>query len=101
MIVHILYEKPKHRSLSNLFHACLCGKSLQPCLTLWDLMDGSLTGSVHGILQVRTLKWVAILSSRGIFLTQGWNSGILWFHIAGGIFTSEPPGKPTSSISNS
>ena len=36
-------------------------KSLQSCLTLCDPMDCSLPGfSVHGILQARTLEWVAI-----------------------------------------
>ena len=41
-------------------------KSLQSCLTLWDLMDCSPPGSsVHGILQARILEWVAIPSSRG------------------------------------
>ena len=33
----------------------------QSCLTLWDSVDCSLPGSsVHGILQVRILEWVAI-----------------------------------------
>ena len=36
-------------------------KSLQPCLTLCDPIDDSLSGSpVPGILQARTLEWVAI-----------------------------------------
>ena len=36
-------------------------KSLQLCLTLCDPIDGSLPGSpVPGILQARTLEWVAI-----------------------------------------
>ena len=36
-------------------------KSLQSCLTLCDPMDYNLPGfSVHGILQARTLEWVAI-----------------------------------------
>ena len=36
-------------------------KSIQPCLTLCDLIDGLLPGSsVSGILQARTLEWVAI-----------------------------------------
>ena len=36
-------------------------KSLQSCLTLRDPIDGSLPGSpVPGILQARTLQWVAI-----------------------------------------
>ena len=35
-------------------------------------VDCSLSGfSVHGILQARILEWVVMLSSRGIFLTQG------------------------------
>ena len=36
--------------------------------TLCDPLDCSLPGaSVHGILQARILKWVAVLSSRGSF----------------------------------
>ena len=36
-------------------------KSLQSCLTLCDSTDSSLPGSaVPGILQARTLEWVAI-----------------------------------------
>jgi len=36
-------------------------KSLQSCPTLCDPMDCSLPGfSIHGILQARTLEWVAI-----------------------------------------
>ena len=36
-------------------------KSLQSCMTLCDPIDGSLPGSsVPGILQARTLEWVAI-----------------------------------------
>ena len=39
----------------------LTGKSLQSCLTLCDPIDGSPPGSpVPGILQARTLEWVAI-----------------------------------------
>ena len=33
--------------------------------------------SVYGFLQARILQWVAICSSRGIFLTQGSNPGLL------------------------
>ena len=40
-------------------------KSLQSCLTLCNLIDGSLSGSsVPGILQARTLEWVAISFSK-------------------------------------
>ena len=40
-------------------------KSLQSCSTLWDPIDGSPPGSpVPGILQARTLEWVAISFSK-------------------------------------
>ena len=41
-------------------------KVAQVCLTLYNPMNCSLPGySVHGILQARTLKWVAIFLSQG------------------------------------
>ena len=41
--------------------ATAAAKSLQSCPTLWDPTDGSPPGSpVPGILQARTLEWVAI-----------------------------------------
>ena len=41
--------------------AAAAAKSLQSCPTLWDPIDGSPPGSpVPGILQARTLEWVAI-----------------------------------------
>ena len=41
--------------------AAAAAKSLQLCPTLWDPIDGSPPGSpVPGILQARTLEWVAI-----------------------------------------
>ena len=44
--------------------AAAAAKSLQSCRTLCDPIDGSPPGSsVHGILQARTLEWVAISSS--------------------------------------
>ena len=46
------------------FTAAAAAKSLQSCLTLCDPIDGSPPGSsVHGILQARTLEWVAISTS--------------------------------------
>ena len=39
----------------------VCVLVIQSCSTLCDPMDGSLPGSsVHGILQARTLEWVAM-----------------------------------------
>ena len=44
--------------------AAAAAKSFQLCVTLCDPMDGSPPGSpVPGILQARTLEWVAISSS--------------------------------------
>ena len=41
--------------------AAAAAKSLQSCPTLCDLIDGGPPGSaVPGILQARTLEWVAI-----------------------------------------
>ena len=49
----------EHETLRFLFAAA--AKSLQSCPTLCDPIDGSPLGSpVPGILQARTLEWVAI-----------------------------------------
>ena len=53
-------------------------KVSQLCLALCDPMDcNPLDSSVRGILQARILEWVAISYSRGIFLTQESNLGLL------------------------
>ena len=45
--------------------AAAAAKSLQSCLTLCDPVDGSPPGSpISGILQPRTLEWVAISFSK-------------------------------------
>ena len=48
--------------MKQVCYAMLCyAKSLQSCPTLCDPIDGSPSGSpVPGILQARTLEWVAI-----------------------------------------
>ena len=46
---------------SNKAATAAAAKSLQSCLTLCDPIDGSPPGSpIPGILQTRTLEWVAI-----------------------------------------
>ena len=46
---------------TNVYAAAAAAKSLQLCLTLCDPIDGSPPCSpVPGILQARTLEWVAI-----------------------------------------
>ena len=55
----------------------MSAKSLQSYPTPCDPKDFSPPGSaVHGILQARILKWVAIPSSRGSFPNQGSNQGL-------------------------
>ena len=92
--------------------AAAAAKSLQSCPTLCDLIDGSPSGfPIPGILQARTLEWVAIsfsnigeektlyiplnysfrgptsrkLSSPGITVTQGMDSPFVflyeWFYM--------------------
>ena len=52
-------QKPRKEKLAQL-NSNLAAKSLQSCPTLCDPTDGSLPGSpVPGILQARTLEWVA------------------------------------------
>ena len=53
-------QKQKKKQISYI-NAAAAAKSLRSCPTLCDPMDGSPPGSpVPGILQARTLEWVAI-----------------------------------------
>ena len=67
--------------------AAAAAKSLQSCPTLRDPRDGSPPGSpIPGILQARTLEWVAI-SLITLTLNPGFNPDdffIFWpHHVAG------------------
>ena len=54
-------RKPKRESGLAAAAAAAAAKLLQSCLTLCDPIDGSPPGStVPGILQARTLEWIAI-----------------------------------------
>ena len=75
---------------------CMCAKLLQSCLTLCNPVDCNAADcSVHGILQVRILEWVAMPSSKGsswprdrthIYCLLPWQVGSL------------PPGPPGSPL---
>ena len=53
--------KIARRNINNLRYKVAAAKLLQSCPTLCDPIDGSPPGShVPGILQARTLEWVAI-----------------------------------------
>ena len=67
-LCHLGYQICGHRVV----HAAVA-KSLQTCPTLFDPVDRSPPGSaVHGILQARTLEWVAMPSSRGSSQSRDW-----------------------------
>ena len=85
--------------LLQVYSLCVHAKLLQSSLTLFDPMDCSPPGSsVHGILQARILEWVAMPSSRGSSQPRNQNFVSCDSCIAGGFFTTEPPGKPISSV---
>ena len=68
----------------------------QSCPILCSPIDRSLPGfSIHGIFQARVLEWVAISFSRGIFLTQGSNPGLL--HCRQMLYPLSHQGSPGSS----
>ena len=75
--------------LSEYFHVLnlrgLKVKVTQLCLSLFDPKDCSLPGSsVHGILQVRILEWIAVPFSRGSSQPSDWTPVS---PIVGGFFT--------------
>ena len=69
-------------------------KSLQLCPALCDPMESSLPcSSVHGILWVRTLKWIAMSASRASSKPRDQTHVSCSSCITGGFFTAEPPEK--------
>ena len=84
-----LYEDKGLLDLRLSFYHDLA-KSFQLCLTVCNPMDCSLPGStVHGILQARILKWVAMPSSRGSFQPRDQTHIFCEFCIAGRYLTTE------------
>ena len=64
--------------LCGFFYVCVlsCFSYIQLFMTPWTIVHQA--GSpVHGILQARILKWVAMHLLQGIFLTPGSNPGLL------------------------
>ena len=73
-------------------HACMVTSLIRLFVTLWTVC--SLPGfSVHGIFQSKTLKWVAIPSSRGSFGSRDWTCVSFVSCITGRFFTAEILGK--------
>ena len=68
----------------------------QLCATLYQPMDYSQLGSsVHRILQMGILEWVAIPFFRGSFWSRD-RTQVPW--IVGTFCTTEPPGKPSGKL---
>ena len=75
-------------------HVCLL--VAESCPTLYDPKDCSPPGSsVHGILQARTLEWVAVFFSGDLPAPGIEPMPPVLPSLAGGFFTTEPPGKIT------
>ena len=78
--------------------ACMCTQS---CLTQWDPMDCSPSGSsVHGISLTKILDWVAIPSIRGSSWPRNRICGSCSPCTAGSFFTTEPLGKSPELFKN-
>ena len=70
-----LFPKNPVSPSSYTYFAAAAAESLQSCPTLWDPTDGSPPGfSVPGILQARTLEWVAISFSNTLTLELAFSS---------------------------
>ena len=81
-------------------YVCVCigmymhAKSLQSCVTLCDPVDHSLPGSsVHGILQAKILRWVAIPYSRGSSRPKDQSRFLHLLHWQAGSLPLMPPGR--------
>ena len=71
----------------------------QSCPTFCDHMDRSLTdSSVHSVLQVRILEWVAISYSRGSSWPRDWTHVSCISCTAGGFLTAIPSGLPSENF---
>ena len=83
-----VFQWEKQRNTYECIDMCERDKSLQLCPTLCHPIDCSPPGSsVHGILQVRILEWVAVPSSR-VSSDPGTKPSSLSLALAGRFFTT-------------
>ena len=89
----------KIRKKTLLYAVCVHTKLLQSCLTLCDPKVCSPPGfSVHGILQARTLEWVAMPSSRGSSWPRNWTCISYAPCVGSQFFTTSATGKPNGKL---
>ena len=82
-------------TLGKILNSAAAAKSLQSCLTLCDPIDGSPPGSpIPGILQARTLEWVAISFSNACMHAKSLQSCPTMCNP----MDSNPPGFPVHGI---
>ena len=81
---------------SQIHLSCVCVLITQSCPTLCDPVDCSPPGSIHGILQIRILEWVAISFSKGSSWPRNQTHYLLHWQV--GSLPPAQPGKPTSII---
>ena len=88
----------RHSTSGPSFAVC-CSLVTKLCLTLYDPMDCSWTGSsVRGIFQARIQEWVAISFSRRSSQQPGIKPASP--ALTGVFFITEPPGKPPTLLCN-
>ena len=81
---------------------CVCVAMLSWVQLSYDSMDSSLPGSpLHGIFQARILEWVTISFSRISSQPRDGNHVSCVCCVAGGFFTTVPPGKPINRLYSS
>ena len=84
--------------LWHLVPLCVCAKSFQLWLTLYNSLDFSQPGSsFHGILQARILEWIGMPSSRGSSQPMDQTHVSHLLHWQAGSLPLAPPGKPIRS----
>ena len=80
-----------HWESDEVLSAC-AGSVMSDFLTPRDCCPPS--SAVHGIFQVRIPEWLAIFLLQGMFPNQGSNPFLVSPLLAGGFFTTAPPGNP-------
>jgi len=85
VILLTYHFSPIYLFIQSFIYISMCVSVAQSCPTPCNPMDCSPPGSsVHGILQARTVEWVAIPFSRGLF----WPRDRTWVsHTTGRFFT--------------
>ena len=95
VVLESLHSFVREKIILRTKNMCMCGKSLQSCLTLCDPVDCSLQGfSVHGIFQARILEYVAMLYSTRSSHPRDRTHISCLSHWQANSLTLVPPGKP-------